>query len=69
MTRDGVWVIMHNPDVSTIYSGTGDVKELSFDEIERMHVARGSNADKFPGLKLVRFRNTSTSAKSIIATR
>ena len=51
MTRDGVWVIMHDPDVSTIYSGTGDVKELSFDEIERMHVARGSNADKFPGLK------------------
>ncbi len=51
MTRDGIWVIMHDPDVSTIYSGTGDVKELSFDEIERMHVARGSNADKFPGLK------------------
>lgn len=69
MTRDGVWVIMHDPDVSTIYSGTGDVKELSFDEIERMHVARYPMPINSPGSKLARFRNTSTSAKSIIATR
>ena len=65
MTRDGVWVIMHDPDVSTIYSGSG----FHLTKLKECTSQEAPMPINSPDSKLARFRNTSTSAKSIIATR
>jgi glycerophosphoryl diester phosphodiesterase len=41
LTRDGIPVILHDPDVSATTEGTGFIHELSLDEVKRLDAARG----------------------------
>lgn len=52
MTTDGTWVIMHDPNIESIYSGKGDVKTFSYTELEKFNVVRGANIEKYPDLKV-----------------
>lgn len=52
MTTDGVWMVLHDPNVETIYSGHGDIKQKSYAEAMEMTVTRGANIENFPNLKM-----------------
>ena len=41
LTREGVPVILHDPDVSATTEGTGFIHELSLGEVKRLDAARG----------------------------
>lgn len=52
MTKDGVWMVLHDPTIETIYSGVGDIKSLTYDELMKFDVVRGANIEKYPLLKM-----------------
>ena len=47
-TTDGEWVIMHDGDVSTLFEGTGDVKDMSSKEAYALKMYKGANIEKYP---------------------
>ncbi len=52
MSKDGVWMILHDPELHTIYNGEGDVKSFTSDELMKLKVVRGANAEKYDDLKM-----------------
>lgn len=52
MTKDGVWMVLHDPMIETIYSGKGDVKDFTYQELMEFDAIRGANIEKYPGLKM-----------------
>lgn len=52
MTTDGVWMVLHDEELSSIYNGSGDVKTFSFDELMKLEVVRGANIENYPDLKM-----------------
>lgn len=52
MTKDGIWMVLHDPAIETIYSGKGDVKSLTYNELMQFDAVRGANIEKYPSLKM-----------------
>lgn len=51
VTKDGKWIVMHDPTVDRMTNGTGNVKDLTYDQIRALLIDSGritglSNADK-----------------------
>ncbi len=51
-TADGVWVIMHDNSVDRTTDGTGAVQEMSFAQIQALHIDAGNGLDRFPDEKV-----------------
>ncbi len=52
MTKDGVWVVIHDPNLDSLYNGEGDVKEKTYDELLTLKMLRGANIGKHLGVKI-----------------
>lgn len=51
-TSDGVWVLSHDRDVSTMTNATGNIMDYTYDELMKFTVDAGVNIDRYPNLKL-----------------
>lgn len=51
-TKDGVWLLNHDSDIDKMTNGTGEISELSFDEIQQFTVDNGNNIEDYENLKL-----------------
>lgn len=48
MSADGVWMVAHDADVSTIFNGEGLIPELNSDDMVKMTLKNGANIEKMP---------------------
>lgn len=51
-TKDGEWVISHDPMIDRVTNGTGFISELTLDEILQADVDYGNNVESFPVQKI-----------------
>lgn len=51
-SRDGVWVISHDPILDNIFNGTGRIIDRTCDELMQLRAVRGANVEKFPDLRI-----------------
>lgn len=47
-TTDGTWVVLHDGPIKTMFDGTGDVKDYSYEEMRKKKMINGANIDKYP---------------------
>jgi glycerophosphoryl diester phosphodiesterase len=52
MTKDGVWVIHHDPVTYRVMNGTKAVELSTLDELNELDFKVGHNIDKYPNLKI-----------------
>lgn len=48
MSADGVWMVAHDADVSTIFNGKGFIQELNSHDMLKMTMKNGANIEKMP---------------------
>lgn len=51
-TKDGVWVTVHDPNLETLFSGEGDVRDHTYDELMQIKMLRGANIGKNLDVKI-----------------
>lgn len=51
-TSDGVWVLMHDTTIDRTTDGTGNVNDLTLDQIKTLNIDAGSNIASYPRLKV-----------------
>lgn len=51
-TSDGVYVIMHDRDVSTTTDGTGNIDQLTWSQVQALTINQGVNVDIYSNLKV-----------------
>ena len=51
-TKDGVWVTIHDPNLDSLFSGEGDVRDYTLDELHKLKMLRGANIGKFLDVKI-----------------
>lgn len=51
-TTDGVWVVLHDGQIKTMFEGSGDVKTYSYPEMLEKKMVNGANIDKYPGTRI-----------------
>lgn len=54
-TSDGVLVVMHDDDVDRCADGEGEIEELTFAELQAMHIDAGNGIGENPGLTIPTF--------------
>lgn len=47
-TTDGVWVVLHDGPIQTMFDGKGDVKTHSYAQMRQKKMINGANLDKYP---------------------
>lgn len=47
-TTDGVWVVLHDYQIKTMFDGTGDVKSYSYPEMLEKKMVNGANIENYP---------------------
>lgn len=52
MATDGVWMVAHDPNLETLFSGEGDIKEHSSEELLKLKMLRGANIGKHLDVKM-----------------
>lgn len=55
-TKDGHWVVMHDPTVDRMTDGTGAIADLTLDEIKKLKITRGSGIKEYPDEYVPTFR-------------
>ncbi len=51
-TKDGVWVVNHDNSVDRMTDGTGNISDLTYDEISAMKIDAGNNVESYPNEKI-----------------
>lgn len=51
-TKDGVWILNHDSDIDKMTDGTGNIADMTFDELQKFTVDNGNRINKFNNLKL-----------------
>ena len=52
MSKDGVWMVVHDPNLDSLYNGEGDVKEKTCFELSELKMLRGANIGKHLDVKM-----------------
>lgn len=52
MSKDGVWMVLHDAGIESIYDGAGDVKSYTHGELMRFKTVRGASIENYPDLKM-----------------
>ena len=47
-TTDGVWVVLHDGQIKTMFDGKGDVKTYSYPQMLEKKMINGANIEKYP---------------------
>ncbi len=56
-TQDGIWILNHDSDIDKMTNGTGDIDEMTFNEIQQFTVDHGNNIESYADLKLPRLED------------
>lgn len=54
-TKDGHWVVMHDPTVDRTTDGSGAIADLTLEEIKSFKIDRGSGIENYPDEKVPTF--------------
>lgn len=52
LTKDNVWVIVHDPNLDSLYTGTGDVRDYTLEELHKLKMVRGANIERNQFVKM-----------------
>lgn len=52
MAKDGVWMVVHDPNLDSLFNGEGDVKEFTSEELFKLKMLRGANIGKNLDVKM-----------------
>lgn len=52
LSKDGVWVTVHDPNLDSLFSGEGDVRDFTLDELHSLKMIRGANIGKYLDVKM-----------------
>lgn len=52
LSKDGVWMTVHDPNLDSLFNGEGDVREHTQAELESLKMIRGANIGKFLDVKI-----------------
>lgn len=52
MAKDGVWMVVHDPNLDSLFNGEGDVKEKTSEELAQLKMLRGANIGKHLNVKM-----------------
>ena len=47
-TTDGYWAVMHDPTVDRMTNGSGAIMNMTFKELQKLRIDRGTNIKKYP---------------------
>lgn len=53
-TKDGVWAVMHDSDISRMTDGEGNIEDYTYGELLDFTVDAGNGIEKYPGEKIPR---------------
>ena len=56
-TKDGVWILNHDSTVDKMTDGSGEISEMTFDEIQQFTVDHGNGIENYENLKLPKFED------------
>lgn len=54
-TKDGVWVIQHDPNTFRMMNTTKSVEKMTYDELLKYNTDNGNNIENYPDLKICTF--------------
>ncbi len=56
-TKDGTWILNHDSNIDKMTNGSGNIADLTFDEIQQYIVDNGNNIEAYTDLKLPKFED------------
>ncbi len=51
-TKDGIWVLNHDSDIDKMTDGTGEIADLTFNDLQQYNIDNGNGIKNFTDLKL-----------------
>ena len=51
-TKDGVWILNHDSDIDKMTDGSGEIADMTFEELQKFNIDNGNGIEKHSGLKL-----------------
>lgn len=52
MAKDGVWMVVHDPNLDSLFNGEGDVKDFTSEDLLKLKMLRGANIGKHLDVKM-----------------
>lgn len=57
-TKDGIWILNHDSDIDKMTDGSGEIADMTFEELQKFNIDNGKGIENFDGLKLPRIEET-----------
>lgn len=54
-TKDGIWILNHDSDIDKMTDGSGEIADMTFQELQKFNIDNGKGIENYNGLKLPRF--------------
>ena len=56
-TKDGVWILNHDSTIDKMTDGSGEISEMTFDELQQFTIDNGNGIENYENLKLPKFED------------
>ena len=56
-TKDGVWILNHDTTIDKMTDGSGEIAEMTFDELQQFTIDNGNGIENYKNLKLPKFED------------
>lgn len=56
-TKDGVWILNHDSTIDKMTDGTGEISEMTFEELQEYTIDNGNGIESYKNLKLPKFED------------
>lgn len=56
-TKDGIWILNHDSDIDKMTDGTGEISDMTFDELQKFSIDNGNGIENYENLKLPKFED------------
>lgn len=56
-TKDGIWILNHDSDIDKMTNGTGEISEMTYDELQEYNIDNGNGIENYENLKLPKFED------------
>lgn len=56
-TKDGIWILNHDSDIDKMTDGTGEISDMTFDELQNFNIDNGNGIENYKNLKLPKFED------------
>ena len=54
-TKDGIWILNHDSDIDKMTDGSGEIANMTFQELQQFNIDNGKGIENYEGLKLPKF--------------